>query len=187
VHILVVCIGNVCRSPLAELLLQQRLDELGGGFEVSSAGVSARDDRAMEPHAAAEAVRLGVDPAGFRSRRFSASVLEGVDLVLAATRDVRTQALQLAPTRMRSTFTLGEAAAVCAAPATTEAALPLEAGLVAHLARHRAVGSTAPDVDDPMGRDDEVHRRVADQIDDLVSVLAPAFARLVPRGGSPTT
>ncbi|MDQ3422084.1 MAG: low molecular weight phosphatase family protein, partial [Actinomycetota bacterium] len=53
---LVVCTGNICRSPLAERLLQRRL---GDRAVVRSAGVQGLEASAMDPYAAAQLERLG--------------------------------------------------------------------------------------------------------------------------------
>ena len=71
--ILVVCLGNVCRSPLAERLLRMRFEQmLGDGasaVHLSSAGVRALVGDPMNELSAAELRRLGGDPDGFVSSR----------------------------------------------------------------------------------------------------------------------
>ena len=57
-RVLVVCVGNVCRSPLGERLLAARL---GDGFEVTSAGVGALVGEPMDPEAAAHLERLTLE------------------------------------------------------------------------------------------------------------------------------
>ena len=50
VRILTVCTGNICRSPVAERLLQAGLDQvLPGGFEVPSAGTRAMVGDPIQP------------------------------------------------------------------------------------------------------------------------------------------
>src|SRR5688500_16845956 len=56
--VLVVCEGNLCRSPLAERLLTSRL--AGGEVRVASAGVHAVVGAPMDASAAAELTRLGL-------------------------------------------------------------------------------------------------------------------------------
>ena len=86
--VLVVCVGNVCRSPLAERLLQFRLDELLGAsrdhVQVTSAGVLALSGSGMDPTAAQELQRLGGDSEGFAAQQFTAQQVEGADLRPAA-------------------------------------------------------------------------------------------------------
>ena len=82
-----VCEGNLCRSPLAERLL--RLRTKGSDVHVTSAGVIAAVGEPIDPLAADELVRLGGDPEGFEARRLTPAMLEDADLVLTATRAIR--------------------------------------------------------------------------------------------------
>ena len=108
--ILFVCIGNVCRSPVGERLLAARLPE--DRFTVSSAGMRALVGYSMSEHAAAELVGYGGDPAGFAARQISQEIVEGSDLVLTATRSLRSDLLAEVPTALRRTFTVLEFAAL---------------------------------------------------------------------------
>lgn len=165
VKILVVCVGNICRSPLAERLLQTRLDARAPGqVVVTSAGMRATAGQAMESHAAAELIRLGGDPAGFVSQVATGLVIESADLVLTMTKDLRTEVLRRSPRMMRRTFTMGEFAAVCAAVPDLAAA----PDLIAAAARSRSHAAGAPDVPDPIGQSIEIHAEVADLISTLV-------------------
>lgn len=168
--ILVVCVGNTCRSPVAERLLRARLTP--GRHAITSAGVRATPGEPMNPHAAAELTRLGGDPSGFASQVASSHVIESADLVFTMTKDLRTDVLRRSPRMMRRTFTLGEFAAVCAAvPDLTRAS-----DLVATAARSRSHGADAPDVPDPMGQSVEIHRQVADLIESLIGLTVPVLS-----------
>lgn len=101
-----VCIGNVCRSPLAERLLAERLP--ADRFEVSSAGVRAMVDCSVDPRAAAELTRLGGSADGFLARQLTRELVDEADLVLTATADVRRWVLALVPESAPRVFTLGE-------------------------------------------------------------------------------
>ena len=111
-HILVVCTGNVCRSPLVERLLRVRLAERLGEqrhrVEVGSAGVRALVGSGMTAEAAAELRALGGDDATFAARQLTTSLLDGVDLVLAATRQHRSEVVTRSPGVLRCAFTLRE-------------------------------------------------------------------------------
>ena len=113
-NVLTVCLGNVCRSPLAERLLEDRLRAAGAGdrFTVGSAGVMAMAGHTMEPNAAVQLVKLGGDPAGFVARQLQPSYAEQAGLILTATVEVRRRVLEEAPGALRRTFTLREFAAL---------------------------------------------------------------------------
>ena len=64
-RILFICLGNICRSPMAETIMQRIVDEqgLGGDFEIDSAGLisyheSEQADPRMRSHAARHGYRI---------------------------------------------------------------------------------------------------------------------------------
>lgn len=122
-EILTVCTGNICRSPLAELLLATRLDDLGA--QVASAGVRGLPAAPMTPEAIDLAVHYGVaeaDADAHRSRYLLEPMLVAPDLILAMTRDHRRAIAELAPGRLRSTFTVREFARLAASLTDAEVA-----------------------------------------------------------------
>jgi protein-tyrosine phosphatase len=175
--IMVVCLGNVCRSPLAERLLRTRFDELlgdrGSTASISSAGVRAMVASPMDDLAAAELIRLGGSPGGFAARQLSGDLTRSADLVLTATRDIRSRVLEEAPTALKRTFTIRELAALLSTDTLGRAPVADPAGLVARAASWR--GSTTVedyDVPDPIGRPAEFHRAVAELLDADTRVIA---------------
>lgn len=185
-RILVVCTGNVCRSPLAERLLRHRLTaELGpdAPVDVASAGTRGLVGEPMTPEAAAELLSLGGDPVGSAGRRLSASLVAEADLVVTAARAHRGEVAQLHPKALRYTFTLRELARLLVDadlaqlpddPADRVRALPaLAAG------RRGFVHQVEPDdddVQDPIGRSREVYRTTTSLIVPAVEVLVGAIA-----------
>src|SRR5215213_2499267 len=89
--VLHVCMGNICRSPMAERLLRQavwervgdRADELLLSRSAGTGGWHAGE--AMNPPAARELRRRGGDDAGFAARRLLGEHIDTADLVLTAT------------------------------------------------------------------------------------------------------
>jgi protein-tyrosine phosphatase len=80
-----VCLGNICRSPMADVVLEQRLG--GTGVEVRSAGTGDwHVGQPMDPRAAATLRRHGYDPSRHRARQVGADWLDRFDLVLAMDR-----------------------------------------------------------------------------------------------------
>jgi len=174
-HILVVCTGNICRSPLTERLLRRRLDDrLGRGAEgivVSSAGARGLDRSPMDLRAAEQLRRLGGDPEDFLARSLTEWHVSGADLVLTATRGHRAAVLSEAPVALHRTFTLLEFADL--APyrpldAVDHGRDPM-AGLVAEAAQRRGSATLQEyDVPDPYMQSAERHREVADVISTAV-------------------
>jgi low molecular weight protein-tyrosine phosphatase len=88
-RICVVCLGNICRSPTAEVLLRDELEKAGlnGKVVVESAGTGDwHVGEAMHPGARAELDRRGLEGSGHRARQIERSWLAGYDLVLAMDR-----------------------------------------------------------------------------------------------------
>lgn len=179
--ILVVCLGNVCRSPLAERLLRLRFRELlrdaSDAVDVRSSGVRALVGDPMHAQSAAELLRLGGDPAGHAARQLTPALAVGADLVLTATRDQRSRVLEEAPRALKRAFTIRELAAIVTSEGFDDRSLGSPVELVARAASWR--GSTHVeeyDVADPIQQSDEVHRRVADVLDVDCSAIAKAIS-----------
>ena len=111
-RILHLCTGNICRSPMAELLTRRgllgRLGPAADAFEVSSAGTWGHTGAAMEDFALSTLADYGVDGADFRARELEPAHLLPADLVLTATREHRSAAVVMHPRGAGRTFTLLE-------------------------------------------------------------------------------
>lgn len=168
-RVLFVCIGNVCRSPVGERLLAARLP--AGEFEVSSAGVGAMVGYAMSRYAAAELASFGGDPLGFAARQVTPQMIAEADLLLTATRDLRSQVLAESPGALRRTFTILEFAHLSG---LAEGAGAVE--VVKWAGAHRsAAAGVEQDVPDPFRRGVEVHAAVAGAIQEAVMQIAKAL------------
>lgn len=92
-----VCLGNICRSPLAEGILRKKIEERGLGWEVDSAGTGDWHlGERPDPRSIATAFRNGIDITGQRARRIGSSDLERFDLILAMDRSNYQDVLRLA-------------------------------------------------------------------------------------------
>jgi protein-tyrosine phosphatase len=81
--IAVVCLGNICRSPMAEVVLRDRLGAAGLEIELASAGTGGwHAGEGMDERAAATLARHGY-PTGHTARQWQASWRDHYDLVLA--------------------------------------------------------------------------------------------------------
>lgn len=172
-RVITVCTGNICRSPLAALVLQHRLGDLG--VAATSAGVRARQGDRMPREAVELAVAHGVPTeqiAGHGSRYLTEALLREPDLVLAMDRDHRRAIVELAPAKLRTAFTIREFERLAAA--TSDDAIRAGAtgddprdrlrGALAVLAGQRGlvlppVDPTDDDVVDPYGRSRETYAR----------------------------
>jgi len=77
-RVLVICHGNICRSPFAGRLLAARTPDL----EVRSAGLEAVEGRPAEDAALRAALAFGVDLAGHSAHRMNAEDAAWADLIL---------------------------------------------------------------------------------------------------------
>ncbi|PKH51482.1 protein-tyrosine-phosphatase [Tenacibaculum sp. Bg11-29] len=80
--ILMVCLGNICRSPLAEGILQSKLS--ADSFEIDSAGTAGYHVGELpDKRSIAVAREYGVDITNQRSRKFVKSDFKDFDLIFA--------------------------------------------------------------------------------------------------------
>lgn len=81
--VLAVCLGNICRSPIAHGLLQSKVDRYELDWEIDSAGTSGYHNGA-QPHQDSMAISLqhSIDISHQRSRKLSISDLDYYDLIL---------------------------------------------------------------------------------------------------------
>ncbi|WBB66708.1 phosphotyrosine protein phosphatase [Micromonospora sp. WMMD812] len=196
--VLHVCMGNICRSPMAERLLalavRERLarrgldpagaEELLHSHSAGTGGWHAGEE--MNPPAARQVTTRGGDVDVFAARKLRSDHIDAADLVLTATADQQEYVVALRPDAAGRTFVLGEfgrllgtvdAAALPPAEATPDAVYARGVALVAaaHEARRGAVALATDDLDDPWGRGDQCFSRVADEIEETVQPLAVAI------------
>jgi protein-tyrosine phosphatase len=105
--VLYVCTGNVCRSPMAELLFRAWVTP-DADVDVSSAGTQALVGRPIDGSSASALGQLGVDPSRHRARQFEPWMAADADLVLTAERAHRDVVMTALPTAFRRTFTMKE-------------------------------------------------------------------------------
>lgn len=84
-----VCLGNICRSPLAEGILQHKVQEAGLDWTVHSAGTNGYHI-GEAPHHLSQKVALlnGIDISCQRARRFTATDFQQYDMIYALAGDV---------------------------------------------------------------------------------------------------
>jgi len=96
--ILMVCLGNICRSPLAEGILTQMAADQGMNWEVDSAGTSSWHV-GQPPHQGSIQVasKNGIDITQQKARQFSPQDFNNFDLILAMDTENYNNILALAP------------------------------------------------------------------------------------------
>ncbi|MGY1639800.1 hypothetical protein ACI782_01540 [Geodermatophilus sp. SYSU D00703] len=185
--LLVVCRGNVCRSPAAEHLLRAGLT--GTDVTVVSAGTHALVGEPIDPLVAAALRSRGVDVTPTPARQLDRAALRGADLVVVMSAAQRSAVVAVDPAAVRRTFLLRQLARLLTTPGTTvPGADPAERlrNLPALLAARRTARPPAggEDVEDPYGRDAAVADRVVAQIEAAVQGLLGALLSPAPPAGT---
>ena len=102
--IVFVCTGNTCRSPMAEMLLKSRLKSMQlSGFEVYSAGLSAKEGDRMNPLSEKVLSENGVETQGFRSTQLTDEILTQAFAVVCMTEKQRDLLLDMRWNALRKT------------------------------------------------------------------------------------
>lgn len=82
--VLVVCLGNICRSPLAEAALRNEAANAGIDMVVDSAGTSDwHIGKGPDPRATALALRYGIDISRYQARQICEEDFDRFDMIFA--------------------------------------------------------------------------------------------------------
>lgn len=166
-----VCTGNICRSPTAERLAAAYAADLQvPNFNASSAGTRAVIGHEIHDEAALVLEKLGGDASNFAARQLTAKVAAGADLVITMTAAHRDKVLELAPQRLRRTFTLTEASRLVS---------ECNAQTIDDLATFRPLlaAEERADIIDPIGQRPEVFAEVGAEI----ATLLPPILKMCQR------
>jgi protein-tyrosine phosphatase len=193
--ILVVCTGNVCRSPIAEASLRSALRARFGDRapSVASAGTSGWEGSRAEPGSVAAASERGLDVSAHRARRLREADVAGATLVVTMAAEHRGDIADLHPRVADRTFTLKELVRLLEAPPDS-AGGPRVRGSAdpetllrkrvaeAHELRRAGFGGNPDDEDvvDPLGMPSETYRAVAAELEEWCERLAAALFGLAP-------
>ena len=105
-NVLVVCVGNICRSPMAEAMFQQRVPN--ARVQISSAGTHAMLSSTIDPLAQAVLLVNGVPAHKHRSRQIDRQMLHETELILVMEHRQTQSVLKLAPEVRGKTFLIGK-------------------------------------------------------------------------------
>jgi protein-tyrosine phosphatase len=104
--ILVVCAGNICRSPTAEYLLIDKLAD--SDIKVSSAGLTALVGKSAEVNASKVALSNEIDMSGHKGRQLSSALIAENDLILVMEQRHLSDLMGRYPQARGKTFLLGK-------------------------------------------------------------------------------
>lgn len=175
-EILVVCTGNVCRSPMAEGFLRAALVERLGEAApvVSSAGTAGWDGSGAMEESIRSAQEHGVDIRAHQARRLHGAMLEDADLIVCMAGEHRETIVAAMPDLAAKTFTLKGLVRLLE---RSNARGSLEARVAAAAAARNGSSPQIEDVRDPLGDTIEGYREVADELYELSDRLAVALTR----------
>ncbi len=191
--ILVVCTGNVCRSPIAEGVIRSLLVDRFGveAPSVASAGTTGWEGSPADPGSVAAAAELGVDISGHRGRLLTEEQLDASELVVTMGAGHRDRIVWDVPRLDSRTFTLKELVRLLEAlPAAQGRPALADRVAEADALRRGGFGGNRRDEDvaDPLGMSLETFRAVAAELEAwserlVAGLFGPVPARAEAEGG----
>jgi protein-tyrosine phosphatase len=103
--ILMVCRGNICRSPMAEGFFKQQLND--SSINITSAGLNAVVNHPADSHAQSVMSSLGIDLSQHRGRQITEDIVRNANLILVMTESHSKDLLRQFMAARGKTFLLG--------------------------------------------------------------------------------
>jgi protein-tyrosine phosphatase len=170
-RVLMVCTFNHCRSPLAEHLLRQAIQDRGRQrWAIESAGLYARDGLAAHPYVRKILAERGVDTKDWRSQLVRGEHIAWADLILTAEVEHGSVLVRRFPEALRRTFALLPFSAWLqqVEPPESESQRGTRDALIRRALEGRARSQPLPkeeqDLADPMGQSIKQFRECRDRI-----------------------
>lgn len=179
-HIMFVCTGNICRSPMGELLLARYLANTT--VRVSSAGTRGLPMHQIDPSSARLMDSVGINSSGFRSRRLTRQMAEEADLILCFEASQRKDIVTLAPAAVRYTFLLNDFANMCeyCAKNGLVKGLTIQERLQSVIDASSMIRPMLPapdDIEDPHGKEFAKFRKAADQTNQAIRTMLTSMRK----------
>jgi len=176
-RVLVVCTGNICRSPFIERVMAAQLGDVN--IQLSSAGTDALVGSGMDPEALRQLEKLGVDGEGHTAQQLTAEMIDTADLILTATRRHRGEVAVLNAKALTSAFAFRDFADLVGVGPTSTGESPGHQPLVSVVATIAARRGSVPprnvkdvDIVDP-------YRQETSVFDKMVGEIMSAVPRVV--------
>lgn len=171
--ILTVCTGNICRSPVAELLLREYL---GDTVTIASAGTHAMVGHGIPDELLVSLDADGIDGRSHRAQTLTETLARDADLIVAMAAEHRARIVRQTPSALRRIFLLDELAKAARAGVALDGATASArlASVPAAIERFRPelATSVVADIPDPYGRSRDDYDRSYAMIRNAVRDIA---------------